>query len=257
MLGLPAPGSPRLPADRRPTEESMSLRANAMLRTFLLVAVAALAAGCGGASATASLTHPPKAPVTASPSSGITASPSAAASGSPSASVGASASPSSGDRVTIGLPHVDAALEDLLPSIIGGVDLVRFSEPLASYSASSAGGDKRLYPPWLVKFGKTPDDVNIAIATDLTHFVVHAIKVPGVDDATLTSSFADVARTAGWPVSAKSIGPRSVLEIVDPTGQAAGLLGDGYGYVYAKGGVLFVVITDDPSLLLEALIKLP
>lgn len=220
------------------------------------VAVSTLAAGCGGASATALPTRPAQPPVTASPSAVVGASPSTASSVSPGASAGGSASPSSSDQSTISLPHVDAALEDLLPSMVGGVDLVRFSEPLASYSASSAGGDKRLYPPWLVKFGKTPDDVNIAIATDLTHFVVHAIKVPGVADTTLSSSFADVARSMGWPVSPKSIGPTSVLEIVDPSAQSAGLLANGYGYVYAKGSVLFVIITDDPTLLVEALAKL-
>lgn len=156
------------------------------------------------------------------------------------------------------MPHVDAALEDILPATIGGIDLEKFSMPLSSYSASSPGGDKTLYGPWLVKFGKTPDDVNIAISADLTqreNLVIHAIKVPGVDDATLSSSFGTVAKAAGWPVSSKSVADKTVLEIIDPTAATAGVLAA--AYVYAKGGVLYFVITDDASLLLEALIKLP
>jgi len=45
-----------------------------------------------------------------------------------------------------------------------------------------------------------------------------------------------------------------VLEITDPTA-AKGVLG--VGYVYAYDDVLYVVVTDDSSLLLECLIKLP
>ncbi len=76
---------------------------------------------------------------------------------------------------------------------------------LSAYIASTSGGDDALYAPWLVKFGKIPDDVTMAVAVDLTgqeNFIVHAIEVPGVADATLSSSFADVARKAGWPVEA-------------------------------------------------------
>jgi hypothetical protein len=109
-----------------------------------------------------------------------------------------------------------------------------------------------------LKFGKTPADVNIAVAADLTqqeNFIVHAIKVPGVADATLSSSFADVARASGWPIATKTIAAKTVLEMIDPAALASG--GLSAGYVYAKSGVLYTVITDNSSLLLEALIKLP
>jgi hypothetical protein len=215
------------------------------------MAVALLVAGCGAATATAS----PAATIAVSPSARISASPSAAASGF--SGVSASATPTTTDQVTIGL-HVDAALEDLLPSTIGRSALVKFSMPVSTYLASSPGGDKTLYSLWLVKLGKTPDDVNIAIADDLTpgeNLVVQAIKVPGVDATTLTSSFADVASKAGWPVSTKVTLPKPVLEITDPTAQEAGVLG--VAYAYAKDNVLYVVVTDDVSLLIQGLASLP
>jgi hypothetical protein len=43
--------------------------------------------------------------------------------------------------------------------------------------------------------------------------------------------------------------------MIDPTAAASGRLS--VGYVFAKDSVLYTVITDDSSLLLEALIKLP
>jgi hypothetical protein len=154
---------------------------------------------------------------------------------------------------------VNAALEDKLPDTIGGIELEKFSMPLSTYMASSKGGDKVLYTPWLVKFGKNADDIDLAVATDLTkteNFFVQAIEVPGVDAAALSSGFAQVARNNKWPVTPRSKGlPKSVLEIVDPATDASGGLGT--AYVYASGDVLYIVVTDDVSLLLEALIKLP
>jgi hypothetical protein len=229
----------------------MSRPSNVTTRTFLwaAMAVALLVAGCGAATATAS----PTPTIAVSLSARISAFPSVAASGSPGVSVPATAT----DQVTIGL-HVDAALEDLLPSTIGRSVLVKFSMPVSTYLASSPGGDKTLYSLWLVKLGKTPDDVNIAIADDLTpgeNLVVQAIKVPGVDAATLVSTLSGVAGTAGWPVSTKVSLPKPVLQITDPTAQQAGVLG--VVYVYAKDNVLYVVITDDYSLVIQGLASLP
>jgi hypothetical protein len=232
----------------------MSRPSNVTTRTFLwaAMAVALLVAGCGAATATAS----PTPTIVVSPSARISAFPSVAASGSP--GVSAPAAPTTTVQVTIGLPHLDVALEDLLPSAMGGIDLQRFSMPLSTYIASSQGGEKTLYSPWLVKLGTTPEDVNIAIAADLTereNFVVKAIKVPGAPAASLTSSFSDVASKAGWPVSTKVNLPKPVLEITDPTAQEAGVLG--VGYVYAKDNVFYVVVTDDLSLLIQGLASLP
>ena len=148
------------------------------------IAVASVVAACGSSAAT------PTSKVAVSPSARLGASPSLAASKSPGASATATATAT--DLGTIGLPHIDAALEDLLPSTMGGISLTKFSEPLSSYDASSPSGDKLLYPAWLVTVGKTPDDVNIAIAWDpllRENFVVHAIKVPGVGASTLTIDF--------------------------------------------------------------------
>lgn len=228
----------------------MIRRPSQFLSTLLGVGLAAVSlSACGG--------------------SGVTPSPSAAPTLSPTATLAVTALAPTAPRSVqpsvvpsptedLHLPHVSAALEDKLPSSIGGIQLQKFSMDLSAYIASYAGGDKPLYVPWLVKFGKTPDDVTLAVAVDLTqqeHFIVHAIKVPGVDDATLSSSFAEVAKQAGWPVSSKNFPTKTVLEIIDPAAQAAGALSA--GYVYAKNNVLYTIITDDASLWLEALAKLP
>jgi hypothetical protein len=153
---------------------------------------------------------------------------------------------------------VNAALEDKLPSVIADIQLEKFSMPLSTYIASSNGGDTVLYVPWLVAFGKTPDDIDLAVAADLTqteNFHAQAIEVPGEDATALSNGFADAARKQKWPVNVRTVGPKTVLEIVDTATADAGGLGT--AYVYAKGDVLYVVVTDDPALLLEALIKMP
>jgi hypothetical protein len=221
--------------------------------------IAAFVAGCGTATTTQALSAGP----TASPAVAVASSSGAPSAGVP-GSAGASGSAASGspfpsptNDFSCG-PHLDANLEDLLPSIIGGVELEKCSMALSAYIASTSGGDDALYAPWLVKFGKIPDDVTLAVAVDLTgqeNFIVHAIKVPGVADATLSSTFADVARKAGWPVETKTVATKTVLQMIDPTAVASG--GLSVGYVFAKDSVLYTVITDDSSLLLEALIKLP
>ncbi|MGD0122480.1 MAG: hypothetical protein ABSC46_07970 [Candidatus Limnocylindrales bacterium] len=232
----------------------MIRRSSATLSTLLGAALTIVfVAGCGSATATPVPTR------TAIPAISTSAGPgtsgSAAASGSPGASESAAATC---DSSLSGGQHVSVALEDLLPSTIGGVCLEKFSLVLSAYIASPpTGGDKPLYAPWLVKFGKTPDDVNMAVTADLSqppqiNFNIHAIEVPGVAAATLSSSFAEVARAAGWPVTSHPnyLPGKSILEITDP---ATGHL----GYVYASGNVLYIVITDGQDLLNEALYKLP
>jgi hypothetical protein len=212
-----------------------------------LLAVAVLAAACGSASSTPAPTAPPATP---RPSA------SAKASVAPSAAASASARASASD--SLGLPHVNAALEDKLPTFIGNVGLAKFSQPLSSWVASTKGGERVLYAPWLVKFGKTPSDVDIAIAADLSfaeNVRVSAIQVPGVSAAALQSGFGDSAKSAGWTVKPVTVAQKAVLEITDPTAATTGTLA--VGYVYAKDDILYTVVTDDLNLLVEALIKLP
>ena len=213
-------------------------------------------AGCNSATVS-----PSPSAVTAAPASHVAASAEASRSAAASGSAAASVSPLPSATDALHLPHVDAALEDLLPSTSGGVQLEKFSLTLSAYMASTSGGDKVLYAPWLVKFGKTPDDVNLAVAADLSqqvNFIVHAIKVPGADAATLSSSFADVAKKAGWPVASHANWAqtgKTLVEITDPdTGVCGGLCA---GFVYAKDNILYTIITDDTNLLLAALIELP
>ena len=221
-----------------------------------------LVTGCGstvktaGAAQSARPTGSPAAAV-ASPSGAPLAVASGPAVASGSAGASGSPVPSPTGGFSCG-PHLDAGLEDLLPSTIGGVDLEKCSLALSAYIASTTGGDGALYTPWLVKFGKTPGDVTMAVAVDLTgqeNFIIHAIQVPGVADATLSSSFADVARKAGWPVGTTTIGTQTYLVMIDPAAETSGALS--VGYVFAKNGVLYEIITDNSSLRIEAMAKLP
>jgi hypothetical protein len=252
----------------------MISRSRATLSTLLGAAlVAAVLTGCGNATSTAGRSAiPSPAPVgaptplataigAAPGSSSAITSPGAAGSPGSSASVGPCDDPSALATDPLSLPHVNAKLEDQLPSIIGGVCLQKLSFTLQAYMNSTSGGDNGLYPTWLIKFNKTPAEVVMAIAADLTgqeNFVMHAIEVPDADADALSSGFAAVARNAGWTVSSHanlmSTG-KTVLEIIDPVAKAAG--GLSAGYVYARGDVLYTIITDSPSLLLETLIHMP
>jgi len=193
--------------------------------------------------------------------SGAMTSPSSATSPNSSASAGECDDPSAMATDPLSLPHANAKLEDLLPTIIGGVCLQKLSFTLQAYMNSTSGGDNGLYPTWLVKFDKTPAEVIMAIAADLTgqeNFVMHAIQVPGADAEALSSTFAVVATNAGWAVTSHSnlmSTGKTVLEIIDPVAKAAG--GLSAGYVYARGDVLYTIITDSQSLLLETLIHMP
>jgi hypothetical protein len=238
----------------------MIRRSSATLYLLLGAAsIAAVLAGCGTATSPGA-TLPPLTVVSPSQlASGPAASPNASGSL-------ASSSPTAVASDPLGLPHLDRALEALLPDTIGGVELQRFSLTLQAYMQTTAGaGENILYPPWLVKLGKTPADAIMAVAADLRpenslQLVVHAIRVPGVDAATLSSSFSEVASKAGWPVTPHSnygSTGKTVIEIIDPAAKAAGEIYA--GYVYAKGDVLYTIIvgTGQDQLLLEALIKLP
>lgn len=228
----------------------------ATTRTLLGAALASvLVAACGNSTATGTPTAAPSA------SAGRSASSSASPRGSAS-----TAAPTAEPTVDIsaGLPHSDAQLETLLPGTIGGIDLEKLSMPLSTYMASETCtaatpcGDKALYTPWLVGFGKTPDDATLAAATDLTkteNVIIQAFKVPGIDGTKLSSAFVAQAKEAGWPASPKNVAAKSVEELIDPARQALDLLS--IGYVYAKDDVMYLIITDDPALLVEALIKLP
>lgn len=246
----------------------MISRFRATLSTLLGAAlVAAFLAGCGNAATTARPSAVPNSGSSAatnpSLATGATVPGGTAAltSSAPGTTPGASGSVGPCDPTALAtdplsLPHKSAKLEDLLPTIIGGVCLQKLSFTVQAYMDSTTGGDNALYPAWLVKFGKTPADVTMAIAVDFTGqetFNAHAIEVPGADAATLSSSFADVARKAGWPVvSLPNWGStgKTILAITNP---ADGLVAD----VYAKGDILYTIITDDSSLLLQTLIHLP
>jgi hypothetical protein len=157
------------------------------------------------------------------------------------------------------LAHVDAALEDQLPSVIGGVCLTKWSMPVSSYMASVTGGDSVLYPAWLVKFGKTTDEVDMALAEDLSGHEIcnlRAIQVPGADATALVAGLSEVATKAGWSnKTVTSLTKTPVLQIKDPTVDPTKTANT--AFVYAKGDVVFFVISDDQLVVLQALAALP
>jgi hypothetical protein len=216
--------------------------------TLLWVGLAAmLAAGCGGTTPTQT------SPQTGSHAPTISAHPNVTPSASSSRPPTVSASPG-----PTYLAHLDAALEDQLPSVIGGVTLTKFSYPVSTYLASIKGGDSVLYPSWLVKFGKTPDAVDMAFAEDdlpPVHVNLRAIQVPGADPTALVAGLADVATKAGWPNRAVTSLSRPVLQITDPTADPTKTANE--AFVYAKGDVVFFLISDNINIVIEALSKLP
>jgi hypothetical protein len=228
----------------------MHRRPNPVHAKLLGIGFAAiLVAGCGSAA-----TPSP----TAKPTSGPTATPAPTQTPSPAPTGSAVPSVSPSPAASLPLPHVDAALEDKLPDVIGGVQLTKLSWTLSTYIASLKGsGDSVLYTPWLVNFGKNADDIDMAVASDLTgteNFIIQAIEMPGVAAASLSSEFANVAAKQGWPTGQTSIGSETLLEIVDPATTKAG--GNGTAYIYAQGDIMYVIVTDDMSLVVEALAKI-
>ena len=240
----------------------MIRRSSATIRALLGAALAAsLMAACGNATATPASTHTAAPSASAGKSAGT--SPGSSTSPRTSASIAAPTAEPTQD-ISAGLPHSDAQLETLLPGTIGGIPLEKMSMPLSTHMASETCtatvpcSDKALYTPWLVGFGKTPDDATLAAAMDLTNtekIAIEAFKVPGIDGTKLSSAFVAEAQKAGWPVSPKKAGDRYVQELIDPARQNLDLLST--GWVYAKDDVMYIIITDDPALRLEALIKLP
>jgi hypothetical protein len=235
----------------------LSSRTTAAL--FGVLMAGALVAGCGSTKASPAARS---ASSSAGPAVTASASSSAVTSVSPSGSQPASPAASASVQATDPLAHVNPKLEDQLPDTIQNGPLIKFSLILSAFIASPpAGGDKALYPAWLVKFGKTPADVDMAIAfaaSDQIDFNARAIAVPGVSAASLSSAFEQVAKSAGWTVKSYPnlmLTGKTVLEMIDPTA-TAGPTG-GAGYVYARDGVLYEIITNDQALLQDALIRMP
>jgi hypothetical protein len=211
--------------------------------------VTLLVAGCGGTTSTST----PSQTASQAPTVSVRPSDTAGASGSVASASAASptVSPSPGPTY---LAHLDAALEDQLPSVVGGLTLTKFSYPVSTYLASVTGGDSVLYAPWLVKFGKTPDAVDMAFAEDdlpPVHFNLRAIQVPGADATTLVAALSDVATKAGWPVTTNDY-PKQPLVITDPTADATKAADK--AYVHAKGDVVFFVV-GNPSLDLASIVQ--
>jgi hypothetical protein len=228
------------------------LSSRTALALFGILLAGALVAGCGSGKAS---------PAPASAAASPVSSP-AAATSSASASLPATPAASDTPQPTIPLPHVNAALEDQLPTTIQSVPMIKLSFILSAFIASPpSGGDKSLYAAWLVKFGKTPADVDIAISysgSDQMDFNARAIAVPGASATDLAADFSQVAQSAGWSVKSYPnlmLTGKTVLEMIDPAA-TAGPTG-GAGYVYARNGVLYEIITNDQSLLQDALIQMP
>jgi hypothetical protein len=217
-----------------------------------LVVAVGLVGGCGGSASPS----PAPATPTVTASASASATPSPAPTPSP-ADTSEQASPSPSDAWWNG-PHVNAKLEDKLPSnlAIGDITLWKTSVTLASYLSGARSGLRNVYTSWVVKLGHAPEDVDLAAAIDLLDWqiVILAIEVPGAS-ADLAASFGAEAKANGWPVTPVRIGARSLLEITDPEGEQGRSLAT--AYVYSNDDVAFFVITDQEDLLLGALMQLP
>ncbi len=224
------------------------------VRLAALPALVVLVAACASSSPTPTPTGPQTSG--ASPSAVASGSPSSSASASGSATASGSLAPSASPTENLGLQHVNAALEQKLPDTIGGVALQRFSVPVATYIASSQSGSRELFTPWLVHFGKSPDDIDMAVAVDLSQTITFfelAIQVPGQQSTALYDQFGQVARDLKWTVTPRIFYSKNVLQIVDPASTA----NLNSAYVYAYSDILYIIGTDTPSQLVEALIKAP
>ncbi len=147
-------------------------------------------------------------------------------------------------------------LEKVLPSELGGEPLAKVSWPLDLLLRSTKTGDAKLYAAFATALGVDPIDVKFATATNYTErkVLVTALEVPGGTTDRLTTAFKGAAKTVGWPLQEESIVGKSVMRVADTTVTDPN---NAIAYAYAKGDTLFVVVTDDASILAEALLKLP
>ncbi len=226
-------------------------------RTIALLTLAAVLAACGAA--TPSATTGP---------AGIGATPTAGTSPSAAASPASSGSPASGSAPVSTAPsespepsvdsHGAPALEALLPTRVGNVDITRLSLTGKDFYATGTPESRTRLDAFLASLGKTVADLKVADAADpsgRTLLDVGAFQVVGAKPADLLTQWVTSAKAAAPnAVSATetTIDGRAVTKLVDGTREVGATT-----YVYAKGDTLFLVLADDQALVTSALSQLP
>ncbi len=221
-------------------------------RTIALLTLAAVLVACGSSTPSA----------TAGPS-GIGAAPTAGTSGSvtpspaPGGSAAVSAAPSDSPE-----PSVDAhgvpALEALLPTRIGSVDVTRLSLTGNDFYATGTPESRSRLDAFLASLGKTVADLRVADAGDpsgRTLLDIGAFQVVGAKPADLLAEWVASAKAAAPTATSATettIGGRAVTKLVDGTREVGATT-----YIYAKGDTLFLVGADDLALVTSALSQLP
>jgi hypothetical protein len=147
-------------------------------------------------------------------------------------------------------------LEKMLPSELGGEPLAKVSWPLDLLLRSTKTGDAKLYEAWTSALGADPLAVRFATATNYADrkVLVSALQVPGDSTDRLKAAFKQAATAVDWPLQEETIVGKPVMRVADTTASDPN---NAIAYAYAKGDTLFVVVTDDASILAEALLKLP
>ena len=239
----------------RPVQPTLStglLEAPVIPRTIALLMLAAVLVACG--SSTPSPTTGP-AGIGAEPSASL--SPSAPTSQSPSDSASVSTAPSDSPEPSVD-GHGVPALEALLPTRVGAVDITRLSLTGKDFYATGTPESRSRLDAFLASLGKTVADLKVADAGDpsgRTLLDVGAFQVVGAKPADLLTQWVASAKAADpTAVSATetTIGGRAVTKLVDGTREVGATT-----YIYAKGDTLFLVQADDLALVTSALSQLP
>ena len=177
-------------------------------------------------------------------------------SGEPGNSEAAASQPaaSSGDGVLPSLTEGAVAdLEALIPNTVGDITITKQSVQTSEF-LTAPGSD-----PAAVKFvedlGVSPGDISIATGSgrsaDFAKFIfVFAIRAQGADSNRLVSAFKSATDADSSPLqwASATLGGKSV----ETSGGDAGT-----NYIYAKGDVLFWVLSSDSTLAEQFIAQLP
>ncbi|MEO5885386.1 MAG: hypothetical protein ABIQ58_07735 [Candidatus Limnocylindrales bacterium] len=218
------------------------------------VAVIALVVGCAGGTTPSSSFATTSADITtrtASPSGPAPASPST--DGSSPSTGGGSPSTGGGSPSVASLPslpaifseHADPGLENLLPSVVTGIAMHRYSLTLAQ--VLDAGGNRAAVDTFLEGIGKTEADGTFAAAFDPTNTLaggIFAFKVSGADPASLLAGIVAVEQSdlgGNTTTRQATIGGKDVTIVSVGTGV------NDTEWIVGRGDVVFVVHAPDEA----------
>ena len=148
--------------------------------------------------------------------------------------------------------HADPALEELLPTTLGGVALTVESQAGTDLATESAAFDA-----FLASLGKTRADFSLASAYSPggLEAAVGAWRVKGADPSRLLSGFRTAVQASSTTPLAQAeelVAAHAVTRIGDP-----GQLTQGPLYVFVRADTLLFVQTTERALAEEAIAKLP